>query len=102
MNNKKLKCAPPTRYIESVIAVAIVKRYFNKLARCGKACFESQKRRMHCNARQMGGSAARKPSNTDLLESHRTGSSQETAYKRKKSSAFCQRIVSYLNLVKGV
>jgi hypothetical protein len=76
------------------MVAAIVNRYFNKLARCGKACLESQNRRMHCNDRQVGGRAAIKPGIIEFVGSHRVGPFHETAYKQKNSSAFCQGHVS--------
>jgi hypothetical protein len=92
MNSIKSSCEPPRRYSERVTAVDIVNRYFSRLARCGKACRESQKRRMHWKDRQIAGRAARKPKRIDRDESQSIGLSHERTYRQKNTSAFCRTL----------
>lgn len=70
MKRPRLVCDALMRYSDNITAAKIVMPYFPPLTKCGKMFLVSRYRRMHCNARQTGGRAEKKPSRRELFELH--------------------------------
>ncbi len=88
MNRPRLAGVASMRYKLRHMALRIVMKYFPQLMRWGNTLLVSRKRRMHWNARHIGGSAVKKPKRREWLELQKSGFCHALAYRQKKSSVF--------------